>query len=174
MKSKIYLDIQAKAIWYLERYATSSTNLKKYLKRKVQNTYMSIGSEEIIESIIIELNEQKILNDKFFAEGRLKTLINKGWSLKKSEYKLKELGISQPIIKECVDELGSNKQELDLIAAAKLTKKRSIGVFRRSELDDKNKNREYGIMARAGFSYDICKRLLTGMTKEEVEEIYDQ
>ena len=87
--------------------------------------------------------------------------------------KLKELGISQTIIKDCIDELGSDKQELDLIAAVKLTKKRSVGVFRRSELDDKIKNREYGIMARAGFSYDICKKLLTEMTKEEVEEIYD-
>ena len=40
-------EIESKAIWYLERYATSSQNLRKYLKRKVMNTHLNIGSDEI-------------------------------------------------------------------------------------------------------------------------------
>ena len=52
MKDKQYLDIQAKAIWYVERYATSSENLRKYLVRKVRDSHLSIGSAEIIAEII--------------------------------------------------------------------------------------------------------------------------
>ena len=54
MKDKQYLDIQAKAIWYVERYATSSENLRKYLVRKVRESHLSIGSAEIIDEIISE------------------------------------------------------------------------------------------------------------------------
>tara|TARA_B110000438_G_scaffold275574_1_gene296630 strand:- start:188 stop:712 length:525 start_codon:yes stop_codon:yes gene_type:complete len=173
MKSKNYVEIQAKAIWYLERYATSSENLRRYLKRKVYNTYLNLGSEEIINNIINELKDQRILNDKLFAEGKLKSLIYKGWSIKKCEFKLKELGIDGILIKECIEELVNDNSNLDLIAAAKLIKKRSIGIFRRRDLDDKVKNREFGIMSRAGFSYQITKKILTEMTKEELEKLYD-
>ena len=61
MKDKQYLDIQAKAIWYVERYATSSENLRKYLVRKVRDSHLSIGSVEIIGEIIREFQDQKIM-----------------------------------------------------------------------------------------------------------------
>ena len=69
-------EIESKAIWYLERYATSSQNLRKYLKRKVMNTHLNIGSDEIINKVISRLEAQKILNDKFFAESKVLSLIH--------------------------------------------------------------------------------------------------
>ena len=47
-----YTEIEGKALWYLQRYATSSENLRIYLKRKVQDTHLNIGSDEIINTII--------------------------------------------------------------------------------------------------------------------------
>ena len=51
---------------------------------------------------------------------------------------------------------------------------RSLGAFRRVEFNDKVKNKEFGIMSRAGFSYGICKKLLVDMKKEEIEDIYER
>ena len=82
-------EIESKAIWYLERYATSSQNLRKYLKRKVMNTHLNIGSDEIINKVISRLEAQKILNDKFFSESKVISLLNKGWSTKKNWAKIK-------------------------------------------------------------------------------------
>ena len=84
-------EIESKAIWYLERYSTSSQNLKKYLKRKVMNTHLNVGSDEIINKVIARLEAQKILNDQFFTESKVRSLLNKGWSTKKIE---KVLGIN--------------------------------------------------------------------------------
>ena len=174
MKDKQHLDIQAKAIWYVERYATSSENLRKYLVRKVRDSHLSIGSAEIIDEIIREFQDQKIINDKLFAEGKLRNLILRGWSINKSIYKLKQLGISSHDIETCIDEMKKENSELDLYAAARLVKKRSLGAFRRVEFNDKVKNKEFGIMSRAGFSYGICKKLLIDMKKEEIEDIYER
>ena len=174
MKNKQYLEIQAKAVWYVERYATSSENLRKYLKRKVRDTHLSLGSEEIIQKIINEFKDQKIINDKLFAEGKLRNLILRGWSINKSIYKLKQLGVSEIDIEICLEEMKSENYELDLFAAARLVKKRSIGAFRRVEFNDKVKAKEFGIMSRAGFSYGLSKRLLIDMNKKEIEDIYER
>ena len=61
--------------------------------------------------------------------------------------------------------------ELDLYAAARLVKKRSLGAFRRVEFNDKVKNKEFGILARAGFNYALSKKLLYELSMEEIDKI---
>ena len=104
-----YTDIESKALWYLQRYASSSENLRKYLKRKVQNSYLNTNSDHIINSIIDSLEKQKILDDKLFSESKIRNYLNKGWSLRKIEFKLKELDVKDNIIVDCLKEA----QDLD-------------------------------------------------------------
>ena len=123
MKNKSnYTEIESKALWYLQRYASSSENLRNYLRRKVKDSHLSINSEEII-------NEQYIRD---------------------------------------------SVKNIDLIAACRLAKKISIGPYRKNELTEKIKMRELGVLSRAGFSYNIVKKILFEMSKEELEDIYDQ
>ena len=58
--------------------------------------------------------------------------------------------------------------------AIKLAKKRSIGPFRKSELNDKLKMKEYGILSRAGFSYSLCKKVLNELNLEEIDLINNE
>ena len=169
MKESNLKEIESKAIWYLERYATSSQNLRKYLKRKVVNSHLNLGSEEIINEVISKLESQKILNDQFFTESKIRSLLSKGWSTKKIALKLKELGISNELIDENINNLDGNEDEINLASAISLVKKRSIGPYRKIEFTDKVKTREFGILSRAGFSYAISKRVLIDMDKNEIE-----
>ena len=52
MVSENYKKIESKAFWYLERYASSSKNLKDYLKKKVRDTELNQDSEIIINKIV--------------------------------------------------------------------------------------------------------------------------
>ena len=52
MVSETYKKIEAKAFWYLERYSSSSKNLKDYLKKKVRDTELNHDSEIVINQII--------------------------------------------------------------------------------------------------------------------------
>ena len=169
-----YTEIEGKALWYLQRYATSSENLRIYLKRKVQDTHLNIGSDEIINTIISSLEHQKILDDKLFSESKIRNFLNRGWSLKKIQFRLRELRVKNNIIEECIAEAKVINKDFDLVAAAKLARKKSIGPFRKKELNDKTKNKELGILSRAGFSYNIIKQVLFESDIEELEELYDQ
>ena len=169
-----YTEIEGKALWYLQRYATSSENLRMYLKRKVQDTHLNIGSDEIINTIISSLEDQKILDDKLFSESKIRNFLNRGWSLKKIQFRLRELRVKNNIIEECIAEAKEINKDFDLVAAAKLVRKKSIGPFRKKELNDKTKNKELGILSRAGFSYNIVKQVLFESDIEELEELYDQ
>lgn len=171
MISENYKKIEAKAFWYLERYASSSKNLKDYLRKKVRDTDLNNDSELIISQIINNLEKQNILNDGVFSESKAKTFINKGWSLSKIKFRLKQLGINNETIDICIENIKTEEADIELIAASKLVKKRFIGSFRRKELDDKLKNREFGILARAGFNYALSKKVLYELSADEIEEI---
>ncbi len=166
-----YTDIESKALWYLQRYASSSENLRKYLKRKVQNSYLNTNSDHIINSIIESLENQKILDDKLFSESKIRNYLNKGWSLRKIEFKLKELDVKDYIIVDCLKEAQDLNKNFDLIAASRLAKKKSIGPYRKKELTDQIKNKELGVLSRAGFSYNIVKKILYEMSQEELDSI---
>ena len=122
-----YTEIESKALWYLQRYATSSENLRSYLKRKVKDTHLNIGSDEIINTIISSLEDQKILDDKLFSESKIRNFLNRGWSLKKIQFRLRELRVKNNIIEECIAEAKEINKDFDLVAAAKLARKKSIG-----------------------------------------------
>lgn len=171
MISENYKKIEAKAFWYLERYASSSKNLKDYLRKKVRDTDLNHDSELIISQIINNLEKQNILNDGVFSESKAKTFINKGWSLSKIKFRLKQLGINNETIDICIENIKTEEADIELIAASKLVKKRFIGSFRRKELDDKLKNREFGILARAGFNYALSKKVLYELSADDIEEI---
>ena len=55
MVSENYKKIESKAFWYLERYASSSKNLRDYLRKKVRDTELNQDSEVIINQIITNL-----------------------------------------------------------------------------------------------------------------------
>ena len=96
-KNKNYKEIESKALWYLQRYASSSNNLRQYLRRKTKDTHLNYSSHEIIEKIIRSFESQNILNDKIFSESKIRSYLNKGWAFKKINNKLLELGISKDV-----------------------------------------------------------------------------
>ena len=133
----IILKLRSKALWYLQRYASSSENLRNYLRRKVKDSHLSINSEEIINEIIFSLERQKILNDQLFSESKIRNYLNKGWSLKKIEFKLKELYVKDNIIIDAIQNIRNSVKNIDLIAACRLAKKKSIGLIGKMNLQKK-------------------------------------
>ena len=117
------------------------------------------------------MKKQNILNDSIFSESKVKSFINKGWSISKIKFRLKQLGVNEDIINSCIDKVNAEESDIELFAASKLVKKRSIGPFRRNTLDEKIKNKEFGILARAGFNYALSKKLLYELSMEEIDKI---
>ena len=71
------------ALWYMEHYASSAANLKAVLMRRVRLSSAYHGSDpaegaEIIDAVVRRYTEAGILNDRLFAECRVRSLASRG------------------------------------------------------------------------------------------------
>jgi regulatory protein len=110
--------------------------------------------------------DQKALDDVAYAAVSTRSAVRGGKSRRMIAQRLSSKGITTEIAQTALENTD------DLFAAVVLARKRGFGPFRRAELDEKRKGKELSAFARAGFSFDIGKRVL-GMAFEDAEEILD-
>ena len=78
--------------------------------------------------------------------------------------KLSQKGIAK------TDDAAAVAEADDLYAAVVLARKRAFGPFRKIDLDEKRTTKELSAFARAGFSFELGKRVFA-MSFDEAEEI---
>ena len=96
--------------------------------------------------------------------------MKRGYSLNKINQTLKIKGLEDTIIKKSLDKIKENKIEPDFVSAIKLCKRRKIGASRPTPNRELFYKKDMGILARAGFSYDLSKRILE-IEKSEFEKL---
>lgn len=162
------------ALYYLQRYATSAGNLRRVLTRKVDRSckFHDQPADEfypLIDALLVRYEKSGLLNDTVYAEGRVASLRRQGKSRQAITAKLKTKGLDAETIDAALasidGEAGHGDMPPDLTAALKLARKRKIGRFNPAPETDpllrrKEQQREMGIMARGGFSFDIARQAL--------------
>ena len=158
------------ALYYLQRYATSSQNLKNVLKRKVDRSCRHHGMDveefyPLIDKLVSRYCQTGLLDDAVYAQGRVNALRRQGLSGQNIRQKLALKGLDAQSINAALAQHqeadGLDPSEAERAAAERLAKRKKIGPYRGRPLrDDKEKNRETGILARAGFSFDIVRQVL--------------
>jgi regulatory protein len=90
------------------------------------------------------------------------TLQKRGTSQRLIQHKLREKGLATPHIEAALEQLFSEEQNWETEAAQKYAQRRRLGPFRR--IPDASRERyqkDLASMARAGFSFDLAKRVLS-------------
>jgi regulatory protein len=162
------------ALNYLARYATTEVALRRVLERRIDRwAHQAVGRDDagehvaaakaIIPAIVARMVELGLINDAAFAEARARGMALSGRSRRMIAAKLMAKGIAPDQAREVVPE----HQGGELASALILARKRRIGPFRRAESD---RNRELGVLARAGFPRDVALRVLE-MEAAEAENI---
>lgn len=162
------------ALNYLARYATTEAGLRQVLHRRIdlwarQATGQddvrerAIAAKASVPAVIARLVELGLLNDAVFAESRARGLALSGRSRREIATRLMAKGIDPARAKSVLPE----GEAAELVSALILTRKRRIGPFRKTAEPDRN--RELGVLARAGFPRDVALRAL-GMDPEAAEE----
>ena len=111
--------------------------------------------------------DNKPLDDTAYAEIGTRSGMRNGKSKRAIAQKLSQKGVAKPTVAAAVAEAD------DLYAAVVLARKRAFGPFRKSELDEKRKAKELSAFARAGFSFDIGKKVFE-MSLDHAEEALDK
>lgn len=150
------------ALYYLKRFESSVENLRQVLLRRINNyahenpEFDKRQAAEWVETILQDFVRLHYLDDRRFAEIKIRNYLNAGKPERYIIPKLKQKGIADNIISEILQE-----QEYDTFEMAlKLAKKKKIGPYRPQELRREFKQKDMGTLVRAGFDYDTITEVL--------------
>lgn len=163
-------------LYYLERFSSSTENFRRVMRRKILKSCIAHKDQNIetcheqLEKIICKFERLELLDDNKYTRMMVQTLHHKGKSTRYITSHLSSKGIAKSLIKQTLEKLDT-KNNADYTAALIHARKKKLGPFRRPD-KEANIQKEMGSLARAGFSYDISKKIVN-MTNEESIENYD-
>lgn len=156
--------LRAGALFYLDRYATSSENLRQVLMRRVYKSASLHGTDttegaEFVDAIIKKFLELNILDDDAYARMKIESMRRRGTSSKAIRQKLMMKGIPSDIIDKSLDEFEEETGKHEIHSAIAYIKRRRLGPYRikaREEFQEK----DMAALGRQGFSYDMARKLV--------------
>lgn len=175
------------ALAYLARGAATGDSVKKTLARRIDNWVRrsvragrdaegvasdAATARELVPEIVARLREVGLVNDSSFAENRAKRLSSAGRSRRAISAHLAHKGVDAATVREAVP----HDAGAELGAALTFARKRRIGPFASEEDEPEGRDarreaerKALGAMARAGFDWNVCDRVMR-MNREEADE----
>ena len=146
------------AIDYLSKYDTSKQNLTHILKRKIFRLNIT-GHEKnklinCLDKIILKLEDNNFIDDSRYCMSKISSLSNTGKSKNYILNYLIKKGINKVEIQKNLKIHQENNDNWELSSAKLFAKKKKL-----LETND-SYEKKLAKMARAGFAYDICKKIL--------------
>jgi len=149
---------------YIEKYTPSKQQLRTYLFKKIIKKNQNLKEKKeifnLIDAVIITLEKEKFLSDKYYSDAKSKVFLRRGYSLNKIRYNLIKKGIDEKYIKASISKIKDNEADPDFFSAIKICKKRRIGPSREENNRPLFYKKDISILARSGFSYDTSKKVL--------------
>ncbi len=159
---------------YIEKFAPSKQQLKTYLLKKYlkyKNPSIKKNNiSDLIDIVTEDLEKSKFINDKFYSESKAKSLIQRGSSINKIRNYLMNKGIGEKYIKNTIDQIQTNNEDQDFFSAIKICKKKRIGPNRDEANRELFYKKDIGVLARAGFDFEVSRRVMD-LEKEEYLKI---
>jgi len=181
------------ALHYLGRFAASEQSLRKVLQNRIRKAAMAdpgfaADSERqtqlraAIETIIEKHRRTGALNDKAYAEMKVRGLRRAGKSARAISQKLAAKGVGREVAAASLGggEESEGDPEADELKAARIfARRKKLGPFRAasattsavSAASDMQRKaaaqKDMAAMARNGFSYDVIRKILGGDATDE-------
>lgn len=168
------------ALFYLQRFSASRSAVAQVLQRRARRSLDHHGGDpaEIegwIDALLTDLERQGLLNDRTFAEGRVRTLAGRGTSQRSIRMALSRKGVAADVIDQALErvaeETGVEDPRLrDLQAAAAYARRRRLGPWREEAARPARRDRDLAALARQGFGHDIARRVIDAATPDALED----
>lgn len=157
--------------YYLQRFSASRRQFRKVMLRKIDRSCKDHPGQDravciaMLDHLILRFTDLGYLDDDRFAVQAVSALRARGLSRLMILARLQDKGLDPALIQTALqrhqDTAETSADDDEMNAALKLARKRKLGPYARKDRprpdDDK---RAMGILARAGFSYEICARVL--------------
>ena len=147
------------AFSYLSKYNTSKKNLDRILHSKVRRMNLEKKDKFIlhssIASIITDLEINKLIDDKNFTQSKIHSLSLQGKSKISIISYLVQKGIEKNLIEESFENLELKNPNWEKESAKIFARKKRLGIKYSANFE-----KDLAKMARAGFSYNLSKKIL--------------
>ena len=149
------------AMHYLATRSASTSMLKQTLERRAKRRLcvkqLTEETHDLIDQAVAALVALGMVNDASFAQSRARSLQSKGLSRRRITEGLRLKGIAGEQAANAVD------PALDeLTQARRFAERKRLGAWRRGGASPETRDKDLRALARAGFSYAIANRALSG------------
>jgi len=164
------------ALYYLERFSSSSANLRRVLMRKVARSARAHGTDPaegsgLVEAIIARYLQSGLLDDAVYAAQKAASLRRRGTSRYAIRGKLAVKGVDAELINAALERLDDEQGSGDLVAACALVRRRRLGAYRPKAEQAPHRRKDLAALARAGFSLDVALRVLAAVDVDALEAL---
>ena len=130
-----------------------------YLKTSITNVKKQDISN-LIDIVLSDLEKNKFINDKFYADSKAKSMIQRGNSINKIRNYLIGKGINDEFIKDTVNKIQDENSDQDFFSAIKICKKKRIGPMRTEDNRSLFYKKDISLLARNGFDFETSRKVM--------------
>jgi regulatory protein len=161
------------ALYHLERFSTSAENLRRVLLRRTlkaaQHHETDLREAKAwIDEIVDGLVRANAIDDSRYADGKTLTMLRRGQSSRKVRAYLASKGVNASTINAALSAATESLGDADLEAAQAYALRRRFGPFRTQEASAETKQKELAALGRAGFRYDIARKIVEAETEDDL------
>ena len=171
--------LQNAATLYLERYPATAEGLRRVLARRVRRAEMREAPvmdnvKQAIDAIVARFVEAGVIDDKAFAQTKARALHRRGTSTKLTRNRLQMAGVDAATLDKAMaaldQELDTDPRRREWRAAVALARRRRLGPYRPDKDRRDRRNRDLAAMARAGFDYDVARKVIDAVSVDALDE----
>ncbi|HUN47837.1 MAG TPA: regulatory protein RecX [Stellaceae bacterium] len=164
------------ALHYLQRYAASSAQLRRVLRRRVLRASMAgevdtAAAHAAIDGLVERYLAAGLLDDRRYAEAQAQSLGRHGTSRHRIRQRLAAKGVDAELVEDALRVAAEESGASDLAAACILARRKRLGPYRKTGDRAAHRQKDLAALARAGFSLAIARRVLSAPDIEAVERL---
>ena len=148
--------LDALAIHYVGRFATSRGKLMAYLQRKIRERGWDGDREADLGAVADRLARLGYIDDAAFALAKARSLSGRGFGARRLGQALHAARISEDDAVEARDLADSERVE----AAVRMARRRRFGPFATAPMDLAQREKAIGTMIRAGHGFALSREIV--------------
>jgi regulatory protein len=165
--------LKALALHYAARYATTSSKLADYLRRKLRVRPWEGDAAPDVEGLVARLVALGYVNDAGWAAMKRREMQARGLGPRRVSQALHAAGVLEA--EAAQEERPDAEPESAISVAVRFARRRRLGPFRRADApaDDAAARKAMAAMLRAGHSFDVARRVLAARDEAALEALDD-
>jgi regulatory protein len=156
------------ALHYLQRYSSSTENLRRVLQRKIKRRQMRFNdvppeAAQWVDHAVERCLKNNLVNDITYAQSRVQSLRRQGRSRHFILQALALKGVDKKTVLSFMQDEDGGEEEAELAAAKRFVAKKRLGQSPVYE----DRQKDLAKILRAGFSMDVARRALASLARDE-------